>query len=187
LVSVFSVIELLSRPRLLSALPHVKSHGLLSAKIVVLLPDAQNASSAARFASQSSHRVTDKCGQIFACAVESHRAVQRCIVQKEQTPMMDIAAPAKPSAPKAVTTKHLAYMLAEQHHLGKKQSLEMMEELIGMITKHLKKGERVKIAGLGILQVRKRAARMGRNPATGETIPYGQKLKPRKRRGFVHR
>ena len=84
--------------------------------------------------------------------------------------MMDVAAPAKPSAPKAVTTKHLAYMLAEQHHLGKKQSLEMMEELIGMITKHLKKGERVKIAGLGILQVRKRAARMGRNPATGETI-----------------
>jgi DNA-binding protein HU-beta len=93
------------------------------------------------------------------------------MVQKEQTPMMDIAAPATPSAPKAVTTKHLAYMLAEQHHLSKKQSLEMMEELIGMITKHLKKGERVKIAGLGILQVRKRAARMGRNPGTGETIP----------------
>ena len=36
----------------------------------------------------------------------------------------------------------------------------MMEDLIGMITKHLKKGERVKIAGLGILIVRKRAARM---------------------------
>ena len=46
----------------------------------------------------------------------------------------------------------------------------MMEDLIGMITKHLKKGERVKISGLGILQVRKRAARMGRNPATGEPI-----------------
>jgi DNA-binding protein HU-beta len=38
------------------------------------------------------------------------------------------------------------------------------------ITKHLKKGERVRIVGLGILQVRKRAARMGRNPATGEAI-----------------
>jgi DNA-binding protein HU-beta len=34
----------------------------------------------------------------------------------------------------------------------------------------LKKGERVKITGLGILQVRKRAARRGRNPATGEAI-----------------
>ena len=35
---------------------------------------------------------------------------------------------------------------------------------------HLKKGERVKIAGLGILQVRNRAARVGRNPMTGEPI-----------------
>ena len=74
------------------------------------------------------------------------------------------------TAPKPVTTKHLAYELAEQHQLTKKQGLEMMEELVGMITKHLKKGERVKIAGLGILRVRHRAARMGRNPATGEAI-----------------
>ena len=74
------------------------------------------------------------------------------------------------TAPKPVTTKHLAYELAEQHQLTKKQGLEMMEELVGMITKHLKKGERVKVAGLGILQVRNRAARMGRNPATGEAI-----------------
>jgi hypothetical protein len=43
-----------------------------------------------------------------------------------------------------ITTRHLAYALAEQHHIAKKQSLEMVEELIGMITKHLKKGERVK-------------------------------------------
>jgi DNA-binding protein HU-beta len=64
----------------------------------------------------------------------------------------------------------LANELAERHQLSKKQALAMMEELIGMITKHLKNGERVKIAGLGILQVRKRAARMGRNPATGEQI-----------------
>ena len=33
----------------------------------------------------------------------------------------------------------------------KKQGRERLEDLIGMITKHLKKGERVKIAGLGIL------------------------------------
>ena len=69
-----------------------------------------------------------------------------------------------------ITTKHLAYALAEQHQLTKKQGMEMMEELIAMITKHLKKRERVKIAGLGILQVRARPARMGRNPATGASI-----------------
>jgi DNA-binding protein HU-beta len=75
-----------------------------------------------------------------------------------------------PAKPKPVTTRHLAATLSEQHSLTKKQGLQMMEDLIGMITKHLKKGERVKISGLGVLIVRKRAARMGRNPATGEAI-----------------
>jgi DNA-binding protein HU-beta len=56
----------------------------------------------------------------------------------------------------------------------------MLDDLIIMITKHLKKGEKVKITGLGILQVRKHAARMGRNPATGEAI----KIKAGKRVAF---
>ena len=90
------------------------------------------------------------------------------------------AASSKPKAGKPVTTRHLAAALAEQHQLSKKQGLQMLEDLIGMITKHLKKGERVKIAGLGILVVRKRAARMGRNPMTGEAI----KIKASKRVAF---
>ena len=69
-----------------------------------------------------------------------------------------------------VTKKHLTDALAKQHHLTKKQGREMLEDLIGLITQHLKKGERVKIAGLGIFVVRNRAARVGRNPATGEPI-----------------
>ena len=48
------------------------------------------------------------------------------------------------------------------------------------LPKHLKKGERIRIAGLGILQVRKRPARMGRNPATGEQI----KIKASKKVAF---
>ena len=91
--------------------------------------------------------------------------------------MLDITAGAKPTAPKSITTKHLAHELAEQHQFTKEQGLEFMEGFIGIITKHLKKGERVKIVGLGILQVRRRAARMGRNPATGETIHIKAKKK----------
>jgi len=83
---------------------------------------------------------------------------------------MAAAASSKPKAGKPVTTRHLAAALAKQHQLTKKQGLQMLEDLIGMITKHLKKGERVKIAGLGILFVRNRAARVGRNPMTGEPI-----------------
>ena len=45
-----------------------------------------------------------------------------------------------------------------------------LTDTVGLVVKHLKKGAKVRIAGLGILQVRKRAARMGRNPATGEAI-----------------
>ena len=48
------------------------------------------------------------------------------------------------------------------------------------MTKHLKNGERIRIASLGILQVRKRPARMGRNPATGEPI----KIKASKKVAF---
>src|SRR5450631_628569 len=87
---------------------------------------------------------------------------------------------AKPKASKPITTKHLAYTLADQHQLTKKQGQQMLQDLVGLITKHLKKGERVKIAGLGILQVRRRAARMGRNPGTGETI----KIKASKKVAF---
>ena len=73
-------------------------------------------------------------------------------------------------ATSTVTKKDFADALAKQHHLTKKQGREMLEDLIGLIAQHLKKGERVKIAGLGIFVVRNRAARVGRNPATGEPI-----------------
>jgi DNA-binding protein HU-beta len=69
-----------------------------------------------------------------------------------------------------VTLKHLAADLSEAHELSKKSAEAILTDLVGRITKHLKKGERIRIVGLGILQVRKRAARMGRNPATGQAI-----------------
>ena len=69
-----------------------------------------------------------------------------------------------------VTVSQLAATLAEEHELTKRAGRELLDNLVSLITKHLKKGERIRIAGLGILQVRKRGARMGRNPATGEAI-----------------
>jgi DNA-binding protein HU-beta len=79
-----------------------------------------------------------------------------------------------------VTLKHLAAALAETHEMAKKQSELILNDLVGLVTKHLKKGDRIRLVGLGILQVRKRAARMGRNPATGEAI----KIKASKKVAF---
>jgi DNA-binding protein HU-beta len=69
-----------------------------------------------------------------------------------------------------VSLKHLAAALAEDHEMPKKQSEAILNDLVALIGKHLKKGDRIRLAGLGILVVRRRAARMGRNPATGEPI-----------------
>ena len=76
---------------------------------------------------------------------------------------------AKTSQP-TVTLKHLAAALAAQHEMAKKQSETILNDFMDLMVKHLKKGDRIRIGGFGILVVRKRAARMGRNPATGEPI-----------------
>lgn len=94
-------------------------------------------------------------------------------------------APAKASAktvakPNTVTLRQLGTALAETHEMPKKQATAVLEDLVTMITKHLKKGDRIRIGGLGVLQVRKRPARMGRNPATGEAI----KIKASKKVAF---
>ena len=90
------------------------------------------------------------------------------------------AAAKKSATPATVTLKHLAAGLAEDHEMSKKATEAVLGDMIAKITKHLKKGARVRLGGLGILQVRKRAARMGRNPATGEAI----KIKASKKVAF---
>ena len=72
--------------------------------------------------------------------------------------------------PKPTTLKNYAVAMAEKHGMAKKQANELLDDFVGMIVKSLKKGEKIRIGGLGIFQVRKRPARMGRNPATGEAI-----------------
>lgn len=76
-----------------------------------------------------------------------------------------------------VTLKNIAAEIAETHELTKKQANLIMDDLVTSLVENLKKGNRIRIAGLGILQVSKRAARMGRNPATGETIKIPAKKK----------
>jgi DNA-binding protein HU-beta len=90
------------------------------------------------------------------------------------------AKPAAKAKADTITTRQLGVQLAEKQELTNKQAHAILEDLTALITKHLKKGARVRLNGLGILQVRKRAARMGRNPATGEQI----KIKASKKVAF---
>ena len=90
------------------------------------------------------------------------------------------AAPAAKAKTETMSTRQLAAALAEKHELSNKAANAILEDMIAVITKQLKKGVRIRLNGLGILQVRKRAARMGRNPATGEAI----KIKASKKVAF---
>lgn len=81
------------------------------------------------------------------------------------------AAPPPPPAKAAtVGTKQLAIKLAEKHQLPRKQAEAVMQDVVGYLVEHLKAGDKLRLAGLGTIQVRHRAARAGRNPATGEAI-----------------
>jgi DNA-binding protein HU-beta len=80
-----------------------------------------------------------------------------------------VAAP-KPKAPPVVTLKHLAASMAGQYEMPQKQTTLLLTGLVDLIVDHLKQGDRLRIGGLGVLEVKNRPARMGRNPATGEAI-----------------
>lgn len=90
------------------------------------------------------------------------------------------AKPAAKAKVETVTLKQLASELAGKHELTNKKAALLLDDMVGLITKQLKKGARIRLTGLGILQVKKRAARMGRNPATGKSI----KIKASKKVAF---
>jgi len=73
--------------------------------------------------------------------------------------------------------------LAEWVHekLGgtKVQAEEIVDGLFGVIVDTMKKGEDVSIAGFGIFSVKQRAARMARNPKTGEQVSVAAKRVPK--------
>ena len=72
--------------------------------------------------------------------------------------------------PPIVTLKHLAEWAGYNHGIPKKQAIEMFTGFVADIGRVLKKGSKIRIPNLGVLQVRIRPARKGRNPATGEEI-----------------
>ena len=83
------------------------------------------------------------------------------------------AKPAAKAKADTITTRQLGVQLAEKQELTNKQAHAILEDLTGLITKHLKKGARVRLNGLGILQVRNVL------PAWAATLRPGSRSKSR--------
>ena len=60
--------------------------------------------------------------------------------------------------------------VADEAEVSKAEAGRAVDAVISSLTKALKKGDSVTLVGFGTFQVRKRAARTGRNPKTGNTI-----------------
>ena len=69
-----------------------------------------------------------------------------------------------------VTLKHIVAEIAGDQELPKNQVQGVLDGFVELLGKKLRKGDKIRIPSLGIFVVAKRAARMGRNPATGEAI-----------------
>ena len=70
----------------------------------------------------------------------------------------------------SLTKDHLIVAIAQENGFPKKQSTEIVETLLKIIKLGLSSGEDVLISGFGKFSVKKKKARKGRNPATGEDI-----------------
>ena len=83
-----------------------------------------------------------------------------------------------------MTKEDLVNCIWEQLNLSKKESVEIVEQILTNMKNVLKNGEKLKIGGFGVFEVRKRKSRMGRNPKTGEAAEikagYTIKFKPGK-------
>jgi DNA-binding protein HU-beta len=69
---------------------------------------------------------------------------------------------------KALTKSQIATAIAEKNSLTKKQAVEILESIVELAYKNAK--NTFTLPGLGKLVLVNRKARVGRNPATGETI-----------------
>ena len=69
-----------------------------------------------------------------------------------------------------MTKKDLVAAIAKETGLTKKDSEAALGAAVAAVTKALSKGESVQLTGFGTFSVKKRAARQGKNPKTGEAI-----------------
>lgn len=73
--------------------------------------------------------------------------------------------------------------IAEQAEISKKDAEKALKAFVDVVTEQLKEGEKVQLVGFGTFEVSERAAREGRNPKTGETMPIAASKTPKFKAG----
>lgn len=66
--------------------------------------------------------------------------------------------------------KELAEEIARKTNMTTDQGIKFLTTFMETVTEQLKKGERIQLVGFGRFETMERAARVGRNPKTGEKM-----------------
>jgi nucleoid DNA-binding protein len=77
-----------------------------------------------------------------------------------------------------MTKKDLIELVAKKGNFTNKAARDAVSAFLNGIRDSLKRGEKVVITGFGTFSIRKRAARPGRNPKTGEKITIAARKAP---------
>ena len=77
----------------------------------------------------------------------------------------------------------LVAAMAEKTQLSKKDADLALKAFIDVVSEEMQKGERVQLVGFGTFEVSERAAREGRNPATGEAMTIKASKAPKFKAG----
>lgn len=72
---------------------------------------------------------------------------------------------------KTLTRMDLSESVFREVGLSRNESAELVEAVLQHMSDALVDGEQVKISSFGTFSVREKAARVGRNPKTGEEVP----------------
>ena len=78
-----------------------------------------------------------------------------------------------------MTKSELIQRIAEQNpHLYHRDVERIVSTIFDEITEALSQGDRVELRGFGAFSVKRREARVGRNPRTGESVSVSEKYIP---------
>ena len=84
---------------------------------------------------------------------------------------------------KTMNKSDLVKAIAEDVEVSQEKAAKLLDAVTANITNALARGEDVTLVGFGSFSVKDRAARTGRNPKTGETIPIAASKTPQFKAG----
>jgi DNA-binding protein HU-beta len=121
-------------------------------------------------------KMTRKAAKKTAAKASPKKAARKAAAKSAPTRAIRVTAPAG----KTITASAFLQAVADHNEMSRADAKRLVEGYIDVVKAHVLKGVKVKIGDLGMIQIRHRKARMGRNPATGEPV----KIKASKKLAF---